>query len=75
MTATGGQAQVRVPGLARLSVATFIMATAFVVHVLNGLVIERLVLDLRRFQDYADVDLLARAINSVPWRASGLGPF
>jgi hypothetical protein len=55
-----------------LSVAAFVIAAAFGVHAVNGLVVERLVLGFTSFADYADAELLADAIGSWPWRASGL---
>ncbi len=53
-----------------LRVGAWVIAAAFAVHLVNGLLVERLVLGFASFADYADVDLLADAIGSLPWRAS-----
>ena len=53
--------------------AAFVVAGAFTIHVLNGLVIERTVLHLTSYDDYAKVDKIAEAVGSAPWRLSGLG--
>jgi hypothetical protein len=56
-----------------LAYAAFVIAAAFTMHSLNGLIIERTVLHLKTFNDYASVPLLKGAIGSWPWRLSGLG--
>jgi hypothetical protein len=56
-----------------LRVAFYVIAAAFLVHSINGLIVERFVLDIRSFTDYAEVDKLGEAIGSWPWRISGLG--
>jgi hypothetical protein len=53
--------------------AAAVVAGAFAIHVLNGTVIERAVLGFTDYRDYADAGLLADALGSAPWVASGLG--
>jgi len=55
--------------------AALVMALAFLVHVINGLLIERTLLGFTSFDDYSDVDKLQVAIGSVAWKASGVGHF
>lgn len=60
------------PGTA-VRAAAGVTAAAFTIHMLNGLVVERAVLGLESYDDYAVVAKLQGAIGSWPWRASGLG--
>ena len=53
-----------------LRVAAWVLVAAFGVHLVNGLLVERLALGFESFADYSDVNLLADAIGSLPWRAS-----
>jgi hypothetical protein len=58
-----------------LRTSSFVIALAFLVHAVNGLVVERSVLGFTSFDDYSDVAKLQVAIGSVPWRLSGVGHF
>ncbi len=52
--------------------AAAVIAIAFCVHLVNGLYVERVLLGFETFTDYTDVEKLANAIGSVPWRASAV---
>lgn len=58
-----------------LRTSSLVIALAFLVHAVNGLVVERSVLGFTSFDDYSDVTKLQVAIGSVPWRLSGVGHF
>jgi len=47
------------------------MAACFLVHAVNGTVVERVFLDFHTYTDYANVDKLGHALGSWPWLASG----
>jgi hypothetical protein len=53
--------------------AATVIAVAFTVHLVNGLLIEPTWLGFESYQDYADATLLADAVGSAAWIASGLG--
>lgn len=53
--------------------AAAVIAVAFAIHTVNGTVIERTLLGFSDYRDYADAELLADALGSPPWIASGLG--
>lgn len=54
-----------------LRTASAVIAVCFLVHALNGLLLERLFLDLDDYRDYADIAKLRDALDSPFWIASG----